>query len=68
MLSTCNDDDVDEHENDNVDNENPFPFHLISTRPKLSFIQKDKNGQTVYRIRPLVEYAAFFGDPWQRVY
>ena len=27
-----------------------------------------KNGQTIYKIRPLVEYAAFFWDPWQRVY
>ena len=26
----------------------------------------DKKGQTVYKIRPLVEYAAFFWDPWQR--
>ena len=30
--------------------------------------KKDKKGQIVYKVRPLVEYAAFFWDPWQRVY
>ena len=30
--------------------------------------KKDKTGQFVNKIRPLVEYEAFFWDPWQRVY
>ena len=29
--------------------------------------KKNKKRQTVYKIRPLVEYAAFFWDLWQKV-